>query len=244
MAATPQGTVLSLQPTLARRPGDPTPSSGLGSARVYTNGFRPPWRWDPLEGVLARRPSWGLARSLGRGGLRMPSRPLRKKRGSRLHKRLARRGAPRCPGGHPEVPSLSPPPLHPRRRERGTAAASRPGGGRAAGPPAGTSSRPARGPPPAAAPPPRAVAGSAARAHWRARGPARGPSRRSGGASVGRRRAAQAPARRRRHRHLAAQAPRDARRVSGAGKSAGAARDPVGGSPPSPQPPEATGQRS
>lgn len=52
------------------------------------------------------------------------------------------------------------------------------------------------------------------------------------------------PARRRRRRHLAARAPRDARRMSGAGKRAGAAPDPVGGSPPSRSPPEATGQQS
>lgn len=236
---------LSLRPTLPRRPGNPAPSSGLGQCTCLHQRLqaplalgaasgRCPWPGAPPGARCALSAEGGYEcppGPRGRSGASVPAKGLRAE-GPRAAQGGARRFRPPLP--HP------PPPAAGAGRSCGLTARRRAGRGAACG---HLLAPPAR-PPPAAAPPPPAVAGSAARAHWRARGPARGPSGRSGGGSVGGRRAARPPARRRRHRHLAAQAPRDARRVSGAGKSAGAARDPVGGSPPSPQPPEATGQRS
>lgn len=143
------------------------------------------------------------------------------------------KGPPRR--GPPRQPS-------PRRRAQGAAAAPRHGGGLAAGLPAGTSSRPHPAPtrPPPGLRLPRWKAARRVRTGALAARPVGSPGR-AGGGNVGRHGQNTLPARRPRRLHPAAGAPRDARRISRAGKHAGAARDPVGGSPPQPAAPRGHG---
>lgn len=198
--------------------------------------------WDPLPDRYTGRavPSGAWRAVLSKAGCERPQ-ALRGRSVAQVLAKGPPHGEPRVrPGDAPQV-------LPRPRSARGAAAAPGHGGGQAAGRPR----VPSR--------PPTHRTHSAHRAATSRGGRRRGacalvrsrpgPWALQGGREVGRWAGAgqhTLPAQSLRRCHLAARAPRNSRRMSGAGKRVVAARDPVGGVVPAPArgPPEATGPQS
>lgn len=174
-------------PTLSKGPGALRATLHLGGCTRSHRQLQASPGLEPASGQVSRpgRPDWGLARSLGQSRLRTPRGKERDWEGPGQGNRVSPRRALRPARGTPEVPNP------PTAASSDPAAAAGRGGRCGAGRPRAPPLAPAR--PPRAAPPPPAEEGSAARAHWRARGPDRGLSLEGGRWEVGRRRAAHPP---------------------------------------------------